>query len=138
MAGDFDLRKELTKELAQNFFALLMRHRVHFQGRLAELSLSVPQVHVLHALSEKPLTMREISQRTVFEPSHLTGVIDKLEGRHLVQRKVDPKDRRSKMVSLTRSGRAFLGKLLGKLHEPAPWMESLVWEDQAMLLLIMI
>ena len=40
--------------------------------------------------------------RTVCEPSHLTGLVDKLEERKLVIRKVDPNDRRSKLVSLTR------------------------------------
>ncbi|HMU37413.1 MAG TPA: MarR family transcriptional regulator [Pseudomonadota bacterium] len=138
MSEDSALRKDVSKELAQAFFALLLHHRSYFQGMLAELSISAPQFHVLHFLFgvDGSLSMRDLSLRSGCEPSHLTGIVDKLEERKLVRRKVDPQDRRSKLVSLTKSGRSFRDKLMARLSEPVPWMNALVWEDQAMLLLL--
>lgn len=127
---------QVTKDLAQKFFALLLRHRAYFQGIVQELGLSPPHVLVIQHLSDGPLTMRELSVRTVCEPSHLTGLVDKLEDRKLVQRKIDPNDRRSKLVSLTRGGRLLRNKLMAKMGAPVPWMMTLSEDDQAQLLSI--
>ncbi|HND11946.1 MAG TPA: MarR family transcriptional regulator [Pseudomonadota bacterium] len=127
---------QITKDLAQKFFALLLRHRAYFQGLVQELGLSPPHVLVIQHLSDGALTMRELSVRTVCEPSHLTGLVDKLEERKLVIRKVDPNDRRSKLVSLTRTGRTFRDKLMARMGAPVPWMFTLSEADQAQLLSI--
>ena len=128
--------KVLLEDLAQKFFALLMRHRSYVQGSMADLGLSPPHVFVIHILADGPLTMRELSVKSLFEPSHLTGIVDRLEDRNIVQRKVDPKDRRIKLVSLTRSGKALRDKLMKRIGSPMPWMLALSPEDQAQLLAI--
>ncbi len=128
---------QLTKDLAQKFFAVLIRHRAYIQGRVMELGLSPPHVFVIHMLADGPLTMRELSQKSVLEPSHLTGIVDRLEERKLVSRKIDPKDRRIKLVSLTRSGKALRDKLMMRLGSPVPWMLALSQDDQAALLSIL-
>lgn len=127
---------DLARELARSFFALLMRHRAYFQGVFSELGMSAPQVQTLQFLSEGPMTMRELAVRAACEPSNLTGIIDKLEERRLVQRRIDSKDRRIKKVSLTRGGKAVRDKLMTRLSEPVPWMTSLTSEDQQQLLSI--
>jgi DNA-binding MarR family transcriptional regulator len=125
---------DLTRELARTFFALLMQHRSYFQGLFAEIGISAPQVQVLHFLSEGPLTMRELATKCNCEPSNLTGLIDQLEAKRMVQRKVAKTDRRVKLVSVTRTGRAFRDKLFARLSEPVPWMSALSAQDQQQLL----
>lgn len=127
---------ELTRELARTFFALLMQHRSYFQGLFAELGISAPQVHVLHFLSEGPLTMRELAIKCSSEPSNLTGLIDQLEAKRMVQRKVSKTDRRVKLVSVSRAGKALRDKVFARLSEPVPWMSALSAQDQQLLLSI--
>lgn len=127
---------DLTRELARTFFALLMQHRSYFQGLFAEIGISAPQVHVLHFLSEGPLTMRELASKCNCEPSNLTGLIDQLEAKRMVQRKVAKTDRRVKLVSVSRTGKALRDKVFARLSEPVPWMSALGGEDQQQLLSI--
>ena len=80
------------------------------------------------------MTMRDLAEKSACEPSNLTGLIDKLESKRFVQRRVDRADRRIKRVSLTRTGRAFRDKLMARLGEPVPWMIALTADDQQQLL----
>lgn len=125
---------DLTRELARSFFALLMRHRSYFQSHFSELGLSATQVQLIQFLSEGPMTMRDLAEKSACEPSNLTGLIDKLESKRFVQRRVDRADRRIKRVSLTRTGKAFRDKLMARLGEPVPWMIALTADDQQQLL----
>ncbi len=126
-----------TNELAQTFFALLTRHRSYFQGVVGELGISVTQVHIMQFLSDGPMTMRELAIKSCCEPSNLTGVIDKLQAKRFVSRRADRKDRRIKLVSLTRTGKTFRDKLMARFGEPAPWMAQLSAEDQRQLIAIL-
>jgi DNA-binding MarR family transcriptional regulator len=64
------------------------------------------------------------------EPSNLTGIIDKLEARGLVERRAAADDRRIKMLSLTREGAALRRRLVARLNEPTEWMLRLSADDQ--------
>lgn len=129
--------RPLTEELAQTFFELLIRHRAGFQHILGETGLSALQLHVLQNLGEGTKTMRELASASFCEPSALTGVVDKLEARGLLSRRASTEDRRSKQVSLTRSGAAFRRRLLARFQSPAPWMMALSQPDQQQLLEIL-
>jgi DNA-binding MarR family transcriptional regulator len=50
-------------------------------------------------------TVRELVAATAQRPSTLTGVLDRLERRGLVERAANPADRRSVLVRLTPAGR---------------------------------
>jgi DNA-binding MarR family transcriptional regulator len=126
----------VTRELAQAFFELLVRHRAGMQSRFSASGLSLPQMHVLMQVGEQPATMRELADAARLEPSNLTGIIDKLEARGLVERRATKEDRRVKIVRLTRAGTAFRKRIFDKLKEPAPWMQALPEKDQKQLLLI--
>lgn len=127
----------LTEELAQTFFELLIRHRAGFRDVLGQTGLSVTQLHVLQNLGEGAMTMRELASASFCEPSALTGIVDKLESLGFLSRRASTEDRRSKQVSLTRSGAAFRRRLLDRFKEPAPWMAALSPEDQLQLLAIL-
>ncbi|SCD98751.1 DNA-binding transcriptional regulator, MarR family [Streptomyces sp. Termitarium-T10T-6] len=57
------------------------------------------------ALARSPLPMRKIAVRLKCEPSNVTGIIDRLEARGLVERRPDPADRRVKLAAATDQGR---------------------------------
>lgn len=87
------------------------------RAHVAELSphrLTVGQFNVLNVLdrAQKPLTMRELSLAVAVRPTQLTGVVDSLCQRGLVQRDLNPSDRRSFLASISESGRQFLQEFL--------------------------
>src|SRR6201999_723279 len=77
----------------------------------AEHSLTGAQARVLRLLSLEPMPMRRIAQKLKCEPSNVTGIVDRLEARGMVERRPDPDDRRVKLAAPTPKGRETAGQL---------------------------
>lgn len=127
----------VVAELAQTFYDLLLRHRASMKAALDEQGLSPPLMATLHMLGDAAMTMRELAEHVGLEPSNLTGIVDRLEARGLVERQSSPDDRRIKKVSLTRAGSSMRQRLVARLQQPSPWMLQLSARDQQRLLLIL-
>lgn len=80
-------------------------HRVLARlGReLADLGLSAGEVNALARL-DGPLTVAQLQAATGQRGSTLTGVLDRLERRGLVERIANPRDRRSFLITLSKPG----------------------------------
>ena len=83
-------------------------------AELAPHGLTVSQFHILAVLhrAEHPLTMGELGRAVSVRPANLTGVVDALARRSLVDRQINPVDRRSYLIANTASGEEFLGRFL--------------------------
>ncbi len=69
------------------------------------LEFTGPQLHALMWVGgDGSLTMGELAQRVGITVKTITGIVDRLEARHLVERERDPSDRRVVRVHLTPSG----------------------------------
>jgi MarR family transcriptional regulator, organic hydroperoxide resistance regulator len=82
-------------------------HRVldHLAAELSDLGLRHAEVNVLAQLSPRaPRAVGELAAATGQRPSTLTGVLDRLERRRFVRRRVNPADRRSFTIELTAAG----------------------------------
>lgn len=82
-------------------------HRVldHLAAELSDLGLRQAEVNVLaHLRPGAPRSVGELVAATGQRPSTLTGVLDRLERRRLVRRRVNAADRRSFTIALTASG----------------------------------
>jgi DNA-binding MarR family transcriptional regulator len=82
-------------------------HRVldHLAAQLADLGLRQADVNVLAQLEPgSPRSVGELAAATGQRSSTLTGVLDRLEKRRLVRRRVNPADRRSFTIALTAGG----------------------------------
>lgn len=67
------------------------------------------QYAVLQALANSPgVDQRTLSRSIGFDTSTIASVVDRLETRELVQRRVDPADRRVRLLALTQAGHALL------------------------------
>ena len=78
---------------------------------LAELELKVRHYSVLAlACGEEQLTQRELSQFLVLDPSQIVAILDDLERRGAVERRTDPRDRRSKIIAPTAAGRELYAR----------------------------
>jgi len=74
--------------------------------RLAGSDLTGPQARGIFCLGETDgLTCSEITDRTLITKGTLTGVLDRLEAKGLVQRWGDAADGRRVIVDLTRTGK---------------------------------
>jgi DNA-binding MarR family transcriptional regulator len=89
--------------------------RQEYDQAAAHAGLTGQQAIVLTLLSE-PLPMRGLAQRRHCDPSNITGLVDRLESKGLVEREPDPSDRRVKRVALTPDGQAALTRFHDELH----------------------
>ena len=125
---------------AREIWALLvelsMSHmRERFIGTVTELELSPPQAHALKVLRPgHPIAMRELADGLHCDPSNITGIVDRLEARGLVERGAAAGDRRVKTLLLTARGVELRARLLDRLSEPPPAIAALTAGEQGQLL----
>lgn len=76
-----------------------------YSGRL-DPSLTSPQIFCLKAVGRQPgTTMGDLARDLQTGPTAITGLVDRLEERGLVERVADPRDRRVIRVRLTPKGK---------------------------------
>ncbi|MGR6836274.1 MarR family winged helix-turn-helix transcriptional regulator [Syntrophomonas erecta] len=93
--------------------AAMKRIDRHMSGRLEELGISIPQSFILCSLlEENGITLKEIGSRTLIDSSSMTVLVDKLEKDALVERQLDPEDRRAIRVVITERGRAVAAQVV--------------------------
>ncbi len=97
----------------------------------AEFALSPPQVMALRSLRpDEPMAMSQLAGALHCDNSNVTGIIDRLEDRGLVQRRSAEHDRRVKMLAVTPEGAELRTRLLERLGEAPQMLSSLSVEDQ--------
>jgi DNA-binding MarR family transcriptional regulator len=96
---------QLVQQVVGLWVQMQSRLQAHFTALAAEHSLSAIQAKVLLQLDQAdPVTMRALAVRLQYDPSNLTGVIDRLEAVGAVRRQPDPSDRRVRGLLLTETG----------------------------------
>jgi MarR family transcriptional regulator, organic hydroperoxide resistance regulator len=112
-------------------FDLLMAERARFPAIAAEFDLSPTQLHVLRLLEpDKAVPMGRLAGGLGCDASNITGVIDRLEARGLVQRKAAERDRRVKVLVVTERGLDLRRRLLLRMSEPPEPIRRLSPADQ--------
>ncbi|MEU3407564.1 MULTISPECIES: MarR family transcriptional regulator [unclassified Streptomyces] len=94
----------VTVEVVELIGDVVARYHMEYEEAAARHQLTGAQAKVLTLLSLEPLPMRRIAQKLRCEPSNVTGIIDRLETRGLVERRPDPADRRVKLAAPTEEG----------------------------------
>jgi MarR family transcriptional regulator, organic hydroperoxide resistance regulator len=94
-----------------------------------ELELSPPQGIVLRFLDE-PRPMGELAALMRCDNSNMTGIVDRLEERGLVERTAAERDRRVKLIALTEQGRELRDELNRRMAEPPEVIEKLSAADR--------
>jgi DNA-binding MarR family transcriptional regulator len=76
------------------------------------MGLTVPQFDVIATLGNTTgMNMSELAERTLSTKGTMTGIIDRLEAKHLVRREVPEGNRRSFIVQLTPEGEELFSKV---------------------------
>ncbi|MET9777542.1 MarR family transcriptional regulator [Streptomyces sp. NPDC006367] len=95
----------LTLEVVGLIGEVVARFHADYEEAAAQRSLTGAQARLLSLLTLEPLPMRKLAQKLKCEPSNVTGIVDRLEARGLVERRADPGDRRVKVAAATEEGR---------------------------------
>jgi DNA-binding MarR family transcriptional regulator len=99
---------------------------------VAPLGLTEPQALLIRRLRE-PMSMGSAAEALRCDASNLTGIVDRLEKRGLVERRTLPADRRVKELVLTDAGRLILSQL-EELATAAPGLSALSGDEQEALI----
>ncbi|PZH13139.1 MarR family transcriptional regulator, partial [Streptomyces sp. NTH33] len=91
----------LTLEVVELIGDVVARFHEDYEDAAGEHALTGAQARLLSLLSLEPLPMRKLAQKLKCEPSNVTGIVDRLEARGLVERRPDPADRRVKLAAAT-------------------------------------
>ena len=120
--------------LVKFFFA----QREHLPPLGEEFELSPVQCHVLHLIEpDEPLPMGRLAETLRCDASNVTGLVDRLEARGLVQRRPSEGDRRVKVIQLTPAGSRLRTQLLRRMTGSACSLSRLSASDQRALVRIL-
>ena len=90
-----------------------------YEAHLAPLGITPAQFYVLSSLFETDeIKFKVLAGKLSMEGPTLTGILDRLERMNFIERKADPEDRRSLLISLTeqaREKREFVAGLVDTL-----------------------
>jgi DNA-binding MarR family transcriptional regulator len=112
-------------------FELIHLSKRRFMAIASEFDLSPPQVMALRQLDPaEPKPMSELAIALRCDNSNVTGIVDRLEDRGLVERRPGEHDRRVKMLMITERGAQVRAGLAARLDEPPEALASLSPEDQ--------
>ena len=120
------------EEIVRRLMDLSRSLASHYDAKLAELNLTLPQAMLLRQLGDT-LQMNEAADKLHCDPSNVTGIVDRLESRGLIERQHLTTDRRVKHLALTPAGRR-LRRRVDAILSAAPGVSDLGPSDQAALL----
>ncbi|MEN6349174.1 MAG: MarR family transcriptional regulator [Syntrophomonas sp.] len=94
-------------EQCLNFMLTKAQQSVHqlFKAELLPYGVTPGQYGVLKCLwDENGQTVKQLAERLFLDSSTVTGLLDRMEHKGLIEKKADPKDRRALQVLLTEKG----------------------------------
>ena len=97
----------LIKELALAFQAF--EH--YATGHVRSLGLTMTQFDIVATLgNQPPMTCKELAEKTLILKGTMTGVLERLESKGLIEKTINEADARSYRVGLTKSGERLFKK----------------------------
>lgn len=111
--------RDPAREAWRLFYELALANKPTVAAALVELDLSMTQAQALRAL--QPGTgrpMSELARHLMCDSSNVTGVVDRLEARGLLERGSVEHDRRVKALRLTAEGERLRSEVEARLSSP--------------------
>ena len=115
----------LVKELVQAYQAF----EVHSGAHIKEMGLTTTQFDIVATLgNQPPMTCKELGEKTLVSKGTMTGVLERLEAKGLIDKFLNADDGRSYKIGLSKAGDKifrkvfpehveYLGKAVGKLSK---------------------
>lgn len=97
----------------------------------SEFDLSPMGLKLLYMLEPGAASPMSALAETLFcDASNVTGIVDRLEARGIIERRDNPRDRRVKLIALTDDGAVMRERIRQRLHEPPEQIAALSREDR--------
>lgn len=110
---------------------LMMSRKGHMLETAAAFALSPPQMWALRHLEPgTPLPMSALAELLHCDNSNVTGIVDRLESRGLVERRAATHDRRVKHLLVTEAGARVREQVGARMAEPPPGFDRLTADEQ--------
>lgn len=94
------------------------RHMAIFASVMSDLDLTSVQFAALVKLRDmKAVTQTELGRLIGIDRATISGVVSRLQKRGLLQFRLDPLDRRSRIIALTPAGETLLGQALRRTEQ---------------------
>ena len=107
-------------------FQLMMANKRRAAALAQELELAPMQLHALRVIEPgHEVPMGVLAQSLFCDPSNVTGIVDRLEARGLIERRGATRDRRLKVVTLTPAGERLRAHASGRIAQPPPELAAL-------------
>ena len=115
----------LVKELVQAYQAF----EAHSGAHIKEMGLTTTQFDIVATLgNQPPMTCKELGEKTLVSKGTMTGVLERLEAKGLIEKFLNIEDGRSYKIGLSKSGEKlfkkvfpehveYLGKAFSKLSK---------------------
>jgi MarR family transcriptional regulator, organic hydroperoxide resistance regulator len=121
---------DTAREAWSSLVEVTMQQRTHFLEAVGEFDLTPMQFHALKLLGPgSTMPMNELAERLFCDASNVTGIVDRLESRGLVERR-GAVDRRVKALAVTPAGQKLRARMLERLGQPPPGVAALSPEEQ--------
>jgi MarR family transcriptional regulator, organic hydroperoxide resistance regulator len=118
-----------SREAWRLFVQIMKLAKAQHRDIYADLELTLAQAQLL-MVADRPLHMSGLADILVCDASNVTGLVDKLESRGLIERQTDASDRRVKMIALTDAGAEVRARLTERMSIPPPFIEALSLADK--------
>jgi len=105
-----DIRDSLLQKLDEDFFLFLWSVKDSAAKLFKPLGLRPEQAFIIEMISRGQTHPKSISEAMQLEPSLLSHHLAKLEDAELIERELDPEDRRRTRLRLTKKGEKLLAR----------------------------
>jgi MarR family transcriptional regulator, organic hydroperoxide resistance regulator len=124
-----------TKDPAVEAWGLLWRlmqaNKPRFMALAQELGLAPMQLHALRLIEPGvEVPMSSLAGKLFCDASNVTGIVDRLEARGLIERRPAEHDRRVKLLVLTAAGQRMRSIAERQMMQPPPEIAALPLEHR--------
>jgi len=123
---------ERADRVVEPLLALFGLFKEHADSCISAVGITMPQAMALLRLGSS-MSQRELATCLRYDASNITGIVDGLEQLGLVERQVDPADRRVRRIVLTDAGAELVDRLRACLFRDEPLVGALDADEVAQL-----
>ncbi len=110
---------------------LMQANKPRFMALAQELGLAPMQLHALRLIEpEVEVPMSSLAGKLFCDASNVTGIVDRLEARGLIERRPAQHDRRVKLLVLTAEGERVRSIAHRQMTQPPPEIAELALEHR--------
>ena len=109
---------ELAEQIERDLGAIRRALRAPLEGEIARGGLTPPQMAILQILVRQDgMSLKELSRAMSLAHSTVSGIVDRLESKQMVERRADPDDRRVTRLYPSSLVKKFVSEDLPRLNE---------------------